>query len=203
MVVDYGRGNLFSLKQALTHVGVRSEISNDPDRMLKADRIVLPGVGAFGDGITAFNRLGLAEPIREAAAKGTPILGICLGMQLFATRSTEFGEHDGLDLIPGIVVRLPDDARTRIPNIGWRPLHIGKDDGFLDGLPENRMVYFLHSYWFDTAEPEDTTAYIDFNGARVAAIVRHDNLVGYQFHPEKSSELGLELIRRFIEDFRP
>jgi imidazole glycerol-phosphate synthase subunit HisH len=204
-IIDYDRGNLFSLGQAVHHLGGEFEISENPGRVKYAEKLLLPGVGAFGDGMARLRQKGLADAILQAAERGTPILGICLGMQLLATVGEEFGNHKGLGLIPGVVRRLPqnntnDSQPSRIPNIGWRKL-IPSSSGTED-FEAGSMVYFLHSYALETENPSHTTATIIFNEQNVPAAVRHENLIGYQFHPEKSGPVGLSLIRRFIESPR-
>lgn len=202
VVVDYGRGNLFSLSQALRALGASHEISSDPTRIAAAERVVLPGVGAFGDGMAALTGAGLVAPLREIARRGTPMLGICLGMQLLAGRGLEFGDHPGLGIIPGIVARLldlPDEDAMRIPNVGWRevsPTSGGAD--LFAALPPKPMMYFVHSYVMAPTDPACIAATISFNGRDVCVSVRAGNVVGYQFHPEKSGALGLELIRSFL-----
>lgn len=201
-VVDYGRGNLFSLGQALRHLGAAYEVTGDPGRILAAERVILPGVGAFGDAMQALVKRRLVEPLREVAARGTPLLGICLGMQLFASRSEEFGEHEGLDLIPGTVKRLPAGNAGRgsikIPNVGWRPLCPVTSDAFLGDLPSDTMVYFVHSYAPVVTDPAHVAATIAVNGSAVAAVIHRGKVLGYQFHPEKSGPAGLALLGRFL-----
>jgi len=201
-VVDYGRGNLFSLGQAIRHLGATYEVTADPDRILAAERVVLPGVGAFGDAMQALTKRRLVEPLREVAARGTPLLGICLGMQLFASRSEEFGLHEGLDLIPGTVKRLPEGGdrpdAVRIPNVGWRALRTAPEHPLLGDLPPRTMVYFVHSYAPVVDDPAHVAATIDVNGAEIAAVTNSCNILGYQFHPEKSGPAGLALLERFL-----
>lgn len=199
VVVDYGRGNLFSTGQALRHLGVEYEVAADPKTVGRAKRIVLPGVGAFGDCMEGLRARGLLEPLRLAAASGVPMLGICVGAQVMLEAGEEFGRHEGLGLVPGTVRRLPEgnggpDA-IRIPNVGWRPLRTR--GGFLDGTPEGTMVYFVHSYAPFVDREEDVTATIAVNGVDVPVAFRRGNVVGFQFHPEKSGPVGLGLIARF------
>jgi glutamine amidotransferase len=163
-----------------------------------ADRLILPGVGAFGDAMATLRDRGLVEPIRRAVACGIPFLGICLGMQLLADRSDEFGVHEGLGIIPGHIHRLPEGPETRIPNVGWRPLTIHGHDSFLGALPTATMVYFVHSFGFAPTNPANIAATISINGQAIAAVLRHENVIGYQFHPEKSGPAGLDLIDRFL-----
>lgn len=200
VIVDYGRGNLFSISQALSILGAEYKVSEDQADLAAADGIVLPGVGAFGDAVRALERGALVAPLRAAASSGTPILGICLGMQLLADESSEFGSHRGLGLVPGKVRRLPAGS-TRIPNVGWRRLD-WDDDGTAEaaGVSPDDMVYFVHSYGFEAENSEDVVATTEFNGEGPAAIVRRDAVVGMQFHPEKSANTGLALINWFLND---
>jgi len=202
-IVDYGRGNLFSLGQALRHFGADFVVSDDPEVVAAAGRIILPGVGAFGDAARGLAARGLAEPVKAAAAAGTPILGICVGCQLLLSTGEEFGEHRGLDLVPGAVRRLPDarpdDADAiRIPNVGWRRLETRADDPLLAALEPDDMVYFVHSYAPMVEEEADATAWLAINGARVSVAVRRGNVMGVQFHPEKSGPVGLRVLARFV-----
>lgn len=201
-IVDYGRGNLFSLARALDHIGVAHEVSDSPGDVAKADCIVLPGVGAFGDAMTGLTERSLVETIRVAAGRGVPILGICLGMQVLTSRSEEFGDHTGLDLIPGIVRRLPegDDGAgsVRIPNVGWRLVHPAPGDAFLGDLANDKMFYFVHSYAPVLENASHVIATTPVNGIDATAIIRCENVIGCQFHPEKSGPAGLELLRGFV-----
>lgn len=202
-VVDYGRGNLFSLCQALRHFGADYQIVSEAGAIAAADRVILPGVGAFGDAAAALHERGLADVLRDIGRRGTPLLGICLGMQLLLDESDEFGSHQGLGLIPGPVRRLPDPIEgsaemVRIPNVGWRRLE-ATPGGFLDNLAPRSMVYFVHSYAAHPSDPSHIAATVPVNGLAATAVVHHRNLLGYQFHPEKSGELGLHLIRRFLD----
>lgn len=198
IVVDYGRGNLYSIAQALSVLGAAHRITADAADVASASRIVLPGVGAFGDAMAALDRAGLVAPLRASAEAGTPILGICLGMQLLADESSEFGSHRGLGLIPGTVNRLPE-GEMRIPNVGWRRLE-WRDPAAeaAAGQAADSMVYFVHSFAFAPADPNHVVAHTRFNGATPAAIVRRGAVVGMQFHPEKSADGGLALIEWFL-----
>ena len=202
-VVDYGRGNLFSLGQALGALDLRFRFTDKADELAGREIIILPGVGAFGDAMEQLRRGGLDEAIVKAAAGGARILGICLGMQLLATRSKEFGDHEGLNLIAGEVRRLPDPApRTpdpcRIPNIGWRRTTLGGGFAAAVDLDDAPYFYFVHSFSFYCADPADLAGTIDVNGTNVAAIVGRGNIWGFQFHPEKSGQAGLTLLDRVL-----
>lgn len=201
-IVDYGRGNLFSLSHALQHVGAVHEVTADPARILGADGIVLPGVGAFRDAMGRLSECGLVEAVRSATGRGVPLFGICLGMQLLFARSTEFGEHEGLGLIPGMVDRLPEGEpgtpRTRIPNVGWRLVTPRAKHPLSDNLGAGEMMYFVHSYIPYPEDPRDIFATISFNGIDAAVLVGRGNVWGCQFHPEKSGPAGLRLLEAFV-----
>lgn len=203
-IVDYGHGNLYSIAQALNHIGAPTKISADPADLLSAERVIVPGVGAFGSAMRALRARDLVAPLREAAAMGKPVLGICLGMQLLAESSEEFGEHDGLGLVPGDIKQLPKDedgdeyAGDRIPNVGWRALGFAGPDVSFEGIADGSMVYFSHSFRFVAEQAADVTATISFNGEAVTASVRRGNILGFQFHPENSGPVGLDLLRRFV-----
>ena len=203
-VVDYGRGNLCSLGQALRKLGTEPVISDDPTALARADRIIFPGVGAFGDAMAGLRQRGLIEPLRAAARSGTPILGICVGCQLMLTRGEEFGLHDGLDLIPGTVARLPDSQTddpdgVRIPNVGWRPLDVRKDAPMVGSLRPDDWMYFVHSYAPMVDDENNIAATIHINGTDIPVAIARDNIVGVQFHPEKSGPAGLRLLARFLK----
>lgn len=208
-LIDYGSGNLRSAEKALlraadsTAAGGRIEVTSDPDKVARADRIVLPGVGAFAACIGALTaRSGLIEAMSEAVQKrGAPFLGVCVGMQLLATRGLEFGETPGLDWIDGDVRRLETgDARLKVPHMGWNDLIIARAGGLL-GEAGGGPMYFTHSFAFAPDDPADVTAWTE-HGERFAAAVQRDNVAGVQFHPEKSQAAGLALLARFLE-WRP
>ena len=204
VVLDYGRGNLFSLSQALRHLGAEHEISDDPGRLANAERIVFPGVGAFGDAMAGLRERKMVDPLRLAASRGVPILAICVGCQLLLSRGDEFGDHEGLDLIPGVVSRLPDPKADdpeaiRIPNVGWRTPTVRPDAPVLGRMAPDEMMYFVHSYAPMAAEADDVAATMEINGATVPVAVQRGAIVGVQFHPEKSGPAGLALIGRFLE----
>jgi glutamine amidotransferase len=204
VVVDYGRGNLFSLGQALRHLGAAHTVSSDPAEVVAAERIVLPGVGAFGDAMKGLAERGLVEPLKHVATRGTPFLGICVGCQVLLSAGEEFGRHDGLGIIPGTVARLPapregDPAAIRIPNVGWRHLDVRPGAPVLGALNGADLVYFVHSYAPMADDPANVAATIRVNGADIPVAVHRGNVVGVQFHPEKSGVVGLKLLRRFLE----
>jgi len=200
-VIDYGIGNVHSVLNAFRHEGADAVLSADPEVIRKAERLVLPGVGAFGDGMRELSKRQLIEPLREAVAKGTPLLGICLGMQLLLSESEEFGRHEGLGFIPGTVKRIEPTGGEKIPHIGWnrllQPEGRSWSGSLLEEVPVSTSVYFVHSF---TAVPNDERhrlADTSYGGFRIAAAVQKDNVTGCQFHPEKSGTAGLMMVRRF------
>ena len=201
-IVDYGVGNLFSLKSSFAALQIETEVSGDPDKIRSWDKIILPGVGAFGDAADKLRNCGLTELLREEAAKGKPILGICLGMQLLLEKSYEYGEHEGLGLIPGsvepIAPKIPTDYK--VPHIGWNALYFPKSrpvSPIFRHIKEGDHVYFVHSYSGVNCDSSviATTEY----GAELTAAVGKDNVFGCQFHPEKSGEVGLKILKAFCE----
>ena len=196
-VVDYGMGNRRSVEKALEHVGARALVTRDPATLEAADALVVPGVGAFPQGMRNLVELGLDERIRDAAATGKPVLGICLGMQLLFERSTEHELTDGLGLLVGEVSRL-DGAGLRIPHIGWNDVRFERPSPLTAGLPaEGCAFYHVHSLAARPADSADVIATTQY-GERFATIVGHDNVLGVQFHPEKSSRDGLTLLGSFV-----
>ena len=198
-IVDYGVGNLFSLCSSLECIGVEACVTGDADKIRSADKIILPGVGAFADAARALEESGLAECLREAAAEGKEIMGICLGMQLLFERSFEYGEHKGLGLLRGDVVpmkgEIPEDLK--IPHIGWNALHIVKDHKLFKYINENDCVYFVHSYY--ATDCDDSLLATAEYGKEITAVVASGNVMGCQFHPEKSGEVGLKILKAFCE----
>jgi glutamine amidotransferase len=206
VVIDFGLGNLFSVQRALEHCGASVTISSDPDCILNAQRVVLPGVGAFGNAMFELQNLDLVEVLRTFAATGKPLLGICLGMQLLLDESEEFGIHRGLSIIPGRVVSLPtttvEGSRHKIPHIGWSALMPTKDEvdwrgSILDGTHAAEEVYFVHSFMAQPQDAADRLADCIFGGHRVAAVLRRGQVFGCQFHPEKSGTVGLAILKAF------
>jgi glutamine amidotransferase len=208
VVVDYGLGNLFSVQRALAHCGASNVcISSAIDDVVSADRLVLPGVGAFADGIRGLKSLDLVEPIKNHARSKKPFLGICLGMQLLATTSQEFGSHVGLNLIPGNVLPIaaenPEGARRKVPFIGWAKLlpsaKIRSEDLLINEVYKDQSVYLVHSYYFRPYNIEYVLATYEYQGENITAAVRSENVYGFQFHPEKSGEVGLGMLRAFLQ----
>jgi len=205
VVVDYGRGNLFSLGQALRSLNLDFVISDQPNDVAQAERIFFPGVGAFADAMQGLQERGLVDPLRAAAQAGTPILGICIGCQLLLSRGEEFGTHAGLGLIPGKAARLPaprqdDPNMVRIPNVGWRKLDCRSDAPVFGGMAADDWMYFVHSYAPMVEDPANVAATISVNGFDIPAAIARDNVVGVQFHPEKSGPAGLRLLARFVDE---
>ncbi|MEZ5751840.1 MAG: imidazole glycerol phosphate synthase subunit HisH [Paracoccaceae bacterium] len=200
-IVDYGFGNVRSLSNALDFLGADTEITRDPEVFDAADRIVLPGVGAFGDAIKAIRDLGLEPALnRNALQTRKPMFGICLGMQLFAKSSTEHGGHQGLGWIDAVVDRIrPNDPEVKVPQVGWNTLEIRNSGWLFDGLPAKQNdVYFVHSYHMLCADPADLAAVTNHGGPVTAAISR-GNLTATQFHPEKSQDNGLRILQNWLE----
>ena len=199
-VVDYGVGNLFSLRSSLRFIGAESCVSADAETLRAADRLILPGVGAFGDAAEKLRRSGLDRVVIEEAAGGKPVLGICLGMQLLFEKSFEYGEHAGLGLLKGRVVgmegRLP--AELKIPHIGWNALHIRRPSPLLRHVREGDCVYFVHSFYAEDCE-DSLVATAEY-GRELTAVVWKENVMGCQFHPEKSGDVGLAILRAFCEE---
>jgi glutamine amidotransferase len=198
IIVDYGMANLRSVQKAFEKMGFGAEISGDPNRLGEADKMVLPGVGAFRDAIACLREAGLVEPILAHIRAGKPFFGICLGLQLLFTTSYENGVYTGLDLFPGEVVRFGDVPGHKVPHMGWNQLHVRKPAPHLAGLAENPSVYFVHSYY---VVPKDTgliAAETDYPTPFTSAIWR-DNVFATQFHPEKSQRVGLAMLQRFAE----
>ena len=200
-IVDYGSGNLRSAAKAFEHAGADAVLVTDkPADVLDADRVVLPGVGAFGDcrrGLYAVP--GMVEALEEAVCRqGKPFFGICVGMQLMATVGLEFGSHDGLDWVPGPVVAIePDNDSLKIPHMGWNQLTMVQEHPVLEGIPTGAYAYFVHSYHLQAEQADTVLATTDY-GETLTAIVGRDNMVGTQFHPEKSQATGLRLIGNFL-----
>lgn len=198
-VIDYGVGNLFSLVSSLRAVGAEAEVTSDPAVIRSAEKLILPGVGAFADAAAKLRQSGLHELIREEAAGGKELLGICLGMQLLFEVSEEYGEHEGLGLLHGRVVPMEGviPPALKIPQIGWNQLHFVRQHRLLRYIQENDCVYFVHSYY--AADCADSLVATTEYGAELTAMVARDNVMGCQFHPEKSGNVGLRILRAFCE----
>ena len=198
-IIDYGVGNLFSLKSSMAAIGAEAVVTRDPAVIAAADRLILPGVGAFGDAAEKLKSAGMFSLVQEEAKRGKPMLGICLGMQLLFDRSSEYGMHEGLGLVPGEVREIEGviPAKLDIPHMGWNALHFLKESPLFEGLQEGAHVYFVHSYAaFDCdAHLLSTAEY----GVPLTAAVQNGNVFGTQFHPEKSGETGLRILSNFTK----
>lgn len=197
-VIDYGIGNLKSVTKALEFLGCRVTLTSDPDKVTKASKLVLPGVGAFGAGMENLRKLDLVKAIQDAVALGTPLLGICLGLQLLFDESEEMGNHEGLKLVRGKVVRFPERYDIRVPHMGWNALRIRKPEPLFVDVSDGSMVYFVHSYFPVPDDPSVIAATTEHAVEFVSAIAV-DNIFGTQFHPEKSSKVGLKILQNFVE----
>ncbi len=202
-IVDYGLGNIFSIERAVRHAGGDPLITADRREIEKADRIILPGVGAFGDGINGLKHKGLDKMLADCARSGKMIFGICLGMQLMMTNSEEFGFNEGLDLIPGKVIRFPDPERNnpkyKVPHVGWNVISGDWDGSILSNNAPGEFFYFVHSYRVIPDRPEHVLAMTEYGGHRFCSVVKKENVLGCQFHPELSGESGLKIYREFVK----
>jgi len=206
-VIDYGVGNLLSVQRGLEHCGAEVTLTADPEKILAAKRVVLPGVGAFGNAMQALEQLGLVVVIRELAYRQTPLLGICLGMQLLLDESEEFGVTVGLGLIPGRVIPMPTQTQLgemeKIPHIGWSALHPSSASGgwhetLLRNNQPGEAAYFVHSFMAIPSDPAHRIAECLYGGHLIPAVIGREQITGCQFHPEKSGEVGLKILRTFI-----
>jgi len=199
-IVDYGVGNLFSLSSSLKSLGLETEVTREPSALRAADRIILPGVGAFGDAKAKLDETGLAPVLQEEAEK-KPLLGICLGMQLLFDRSFEYGEHPGLGLIPGEVADLREDLKDqtlKVPHMGWNSLELQRDDPLFKYFRSGEYVYYVHSFYARNCA-DSILGTSSYGGVAVTGAVRRGNVYGTQFHPEKSGDAGLRLLKAFAE----
>ncbi len=211
-MIDYGASNIRSAQKAFEYIGAKVVLTEDPDVVRKADKLVLPGVGAFGSGMDGLRQRHLPAAIHEAVQRGIPFLGICVGMQLMFSEGHEMGVHQGLDLLAGKVVKFPEKLpmvndnpspisnpqSLKIPHMGWNQLEPTRDDPLLAGIRPGDYAYFVHSYYCDVVEKTAVLARTDY-GISFASIVAKDNLYGLQFHPEKSQSVGLRIIQNFVE----
>jgi glutamine amidotransferase len=196
-IIDYGMGNLRSVQKAIESVGSAAEVTSDPDRVERASKVILPGVGAFGDAIAELSRTGLGDAFCDAVRAGKPCLGVCLGLQLLFDVSEEDGEHQGLGLLPGRVVRFPSRPGLKVPHMGWNTLRVLRPAPLLNGLDDAPSVYFVHSYRAVPGRPDDVAAEADHPDP-FPALVWRDNLMACQFHPEKSQKVGLAMYANFV-----
>lgn len=203
-IVNYDIGNILSVKRAFEHCGADVLISRNADEIKKSERIIVPGVGAFNDCVTGLENYGLKESVMEFAASGRPYLGICVGMQMMMEESEEFGLHKGLGYLKGSVVKITEDVsenkkKYKVPFIGWKPLKKTHDTPLLKNISDNDRFYFIHSFKANPKNKSDLLAYYNYNGIHVSAIIGKNNMFGTQFHPEKSGEAGLHIIRNFLK----
>ena len=196
-IIDYDAGNIKSVEKALKFLGQEVEITRDRKRILAADKVILPGVGAFGDAMDKLRQYGLVDVIREVAASGTPFLGICLGLQLLFERSDEAPGACGLGILKGEILKIPEKEGLKIPHMGWNSLEFPRKGRLFRGLEENPYVYFVHSYYADCI-PEAVIATAEYGGELTAAVA-WNNVFGCQFHPEKSGKVGLSILKAFSE----
>mgnify|MGYP001852294785 FL=1 len=196
-VIDYDAGNIKSVEKALLYLGQDVKVTRDKNVILSADRVILPGVGAFGDAMGKLRSYGLEEVIKEVVSQGTPFLGICLGLQLLFEDSDETPGVKGLGLLPGSIRRIPDKEGLKIPHMGWNSLDIREGASLFQGIEGHPYVYFVHSYYLSAKREEDVAA-TTFYSTKIHASVEKDNIFACQFHPEKSSEVGLKILDNFI-----
>ncbi len=196
-IIDYDAGNIRSVEKALQALSEEAVVTRDRDTILKTDRVILPGVGAFGDAMDKIRGYGLEEVIKEVVADKTPFLGICLGLQLMFEKSEESEGVKGLSLLKGEILRLPEIPHLKVPHIGWNSLAYPNQGRLFQGIPENSYVYFVHSYYLKAEEEEIVTAATEY-GTTIHASVEKDNIFACQFHPEKSSDVGLRILKNFI-----
>ncbi len=195
-IIDYDAGNIRSVEKALGFLGQEALVTRDREQILHADKVILPGVGAFGDAMGKLSQYGLIDVIKETADKGTPFLGICLGLQLLFDRSDEAPGVDGLGILKGEILKIPKKDELKIPHMGWNSLEFPRKGKLFDGLGQNPYVYFVHSYYLKAAEEEIVTATTDY-GVQIHASVEKGNVFACQFHPEKSGDMGLQILKNF------
>lgn len=197
-IIDYDAGNIKSVEKALQKLGADVVITKDAQEILQADKVILPGVGAFGDAMANLKKFGLNKVIYEVVEKGTPFLGICLGLQLLFERSDETPGVAGLGILKGEILRIPDKDDLKIPHMGWNSLHLQNQGRLFMGLSEQSYVYFVHSYYLKAEDEQIVKATTDYS-VNIHASVEKDNVFACQFHPEKSSDVGLKILKNFVE----
>ena len=197
-MIDYDAGNIKSVEKALQKLGADVVITKDKDTILHADKVILPGVGSFGDAMGNLKKYGLDKVIHEVVEKGTPFFGICLGLQLLFERSDETPGVEGLGILKGEILRIPEKDELKIPHMGWNSLHLQNEGRLFKGLSENAYVYFVHSYYLKAEEEEIVKATTQY-GVNIHASVEKGNVFACQFHPEKSSDVGLQILTNFVE----
>jgi len=196
-IIDYDAGNINSVEKALMALGETAVITRDREKILNADKVILPGVGAFGDAMEKIRRYGLEEIIREVAVQKKPFLGICLGLQLLFESSEETPGVKGLGILKGKITKIPDDMGLKVPQIGWNSLKFPNKGRLYRGIHEDAYVYFVHSYYLQAEDPQIVTATTEY-AAHIHASVEKENVFACQFHPEKSSEVGLQILKNFV-----
>ena len=197
-IIDYDAGNIKSVEKAVDLLGQESVVTADSEEIFRADKVILPGVGAFGDAMGNLRRTGLDDVIRQVVRKGTPFLGICLGLQLLFERSDEAPGVEGLGILKGEILRIPDKEGLKIPHMGWNSLHLEHGGRLFRGVEEGAYVYFVHSYYLKAAEEEIVKASTEYS-VHIHASVEKDNVFACQFHPEKSGDVGLRILENFIQ----
>ena len=197
-IIDYDAGNIKSVEKALQYLGQETVVSRDPQVLLKADKVILPGVGSFGDAMENLKKYGLVPVIHEIVEKGTPFLGICLGLQLLFESSDETPGVEGLGILRGKILRIPPSPGLKIPHMGWNSIDIKEGSRLFEGIDRQSYMYFVHSYYLKARNPEDVAA-TTWYSTDIHAAVEHDNIFACQFHPEKSSELGLRILKNFAD----
>ena len=197
-IIDYDAGNIRSVEKALAYLGEETVVSRDPQVLLKADKVILPGVGSFGQAMENLHRYNLVPVIKEMVKNNTPFLGICLGLQLLFESSEEAPGVAGLGILKGKILRIPERAGLKIPHMGWNSLHLEHDGRLFRGIEENAYVYFVHSYYLQAEEKEIVKASTEYS-THIHASVEQGNIFACQFHPEKSSDVGLHILKNFVE----
>lgn len=199
VMVDAGTGNLFSVRNALCHLGYNILVSREPQEILAARRIVLPGVGAFARFMEGLRQYGLDDAVKDAVSRQLPLLGICVGLQAFFEAGEEMGEHPGLALLSGRVVRFPGSTGAKIPQTGWNQVRFERPSALLQGLNSGDYVYFNHSYYCRAGDPADVLGATEYDGVTFASMAQRGALFGVQFHPEKSQRVGLKILDNFMK----
>ena len=195
-IIDYGAGNIKSVENAVRYLGHEAVLTRDIDRILSADHVILPGVGAFGDAMGRLRKYGLDQALREVVRREIPLLGICLGLQLLFEESEEAPGVPGLGILPGKIVRIPEGGGRKIPHIGWNDLSMPKESPLFAGVPAGSYVYFVHSYYLQAGELSDVAATTEY-GVTIHAAVQRGKLCASQFHPEKSGDVGMKILMNF------
>ena len=197
-IIDYDAGNIKSVEKALLHLGEEVIITRDREQILNSDKVILPGVGAFGDAMEKLRSYGLDKVIYEVVERKIPFLGICLGLQLLFEKSDETPGVKGLGVLPGEILKIPDKEGIKIPHMGWNSVKIKENARIFKDVPQDSYVYFVHSYYLKAGREEDVAATTEYS-TLIHAAVEHDNVFACQFHPEKSSEIGLKILKNFVE----